>query len=167
MIMSLQDSQTTLGERAAEGELRLFDDSTAPVYVNHGRRRAAFEETDDDHIMNNESEDESEEDEDENAFGRELDLDDEQTEEVAYADSDSDLGDEAGPAPWKSNLAKQAEETVLANRRRRRDLMHLIYETDQSPEDITSGAEITPKTEQVSQSEEDFFHVVSLSLIHI
>ena len=161
MIMSLQDSQTTLGERAAEGELRLFDDSTAPVYVNHGRRRAAFEETDDDHIMNNESEDESEEDEGENAFGRELDLDDEQTEEVAYADSDSDLGDEAGPAPWKSNLAKQAEETVLANRRRRRDLMHLIYETDQSPEDITSGAEITPKTEQLSQSEEDFFHVVS------
>lgn len=76
--------------------------------------------------------------------------------DVAYADSDSDLelglggsDDESGgedeAAPWKRDLATQADLTVLANRQRKApDLMHLIYRTEITPEEVIYGRHNDP-----------------------
>ncbi|WFD19051.1 Glycoside hydrolase 2 (Mannanase, beta-galactosidase) [Malassezia caprae] len=165
MIMSLQDSTTTLGDRAAEGDLRLFDDSEAAVSINRTRRRAAFEDAgDEDEVDVDEAEDDDDTEldnmDDSGAHG--MDLDDDQEEEVAYADSDSDMGDGADFAPWKAGLAQRAHDTVLANRRRRRDLMRLVYESTQAPEDIVRGDAAEPEeAEEDAPGNDDFFHVVS------
>ena len=78
---------------------------------------------------------------------------------MAYADSDSDLDDGIDMAPWKTNLAARAEETVLANRRRKRDLMRLVYDSDLSPESIASGkdAEEEDETLEAQEEDQDFF----------
>lgn len=164
MIMSLQDSETTLGDRAAQGELRLFGDSEAPVQVGRTRRRAVFANGEMDMIGDDDDEEEEEEDDDddddEEGFARQgNDGDDAQDEEVAYADSDSDLDDGIDMAPWKTNLAARAEETVLANRRRKRDLMRLVYDSDLSPESIASGkdAEEEDETLEAQEEDQDFF----------
>lgn len=165
MIMSLQDSETTLGDRAAQGELRLFGDSEAPVQVGRTRRRAVFANGEMDMIGDDDDEEEEEDDDDdddddEEGFARQgNDGDDAQDEEVAYADSDSDLDDGIDMAPWKTNLAARAEETVLANRRRKRDLMRLVYDSDLSPESIASGkdAEEEDETLEAQEKDQDFF----------
>ncbi|GAC94679.1 hypothetical protein PHSY_002252 [Pseudozyma hubeiensis SY62] len=85
--------------------------------------------------------------------------------EIPFADSDSDMGlgsedeeededpsddeasgsfgsgsDEDEIAPWKRNLAAQAEATVRANKSRKPlDLARLIYNSDKTPEQIASG----------------------------
>ena len=107
IVMSLQDSNTTLGDRAAQSELRLFDDSSAPVSLGRERRRAAFgddverngsgdDESEQEEEDDAEDVDAEEEEEDDTGGGRSMNLaedeDDEQVEEVAYAESDSDLG---------------------------------------------------------------------------
>ncbi|WFD22651.1 Glycoside hydrolase 2 (Mannanase, beta-galactosidase) [Malassezia equina] len=168
MIMSLQDSTTTLGDRAAANDLRLFDDSEAGVSINRVRRRAAFDHTGD---VDEGEDDDDEAEEDEDAYLEDdndesgahgMDLDDEQDEEIAYADSDSDLGDTDLVAPWKVNLAQRAEDTVLANRRRRRDLMRLVYESTQTPEEIVRGDQAaSSEMEEDIRADDDFFHVVS------
>lgn len=168
MIMSLQDSTTTLGDRAAENDLRLFDDSEAGVSINRVRRRAAFDDTGD---VDEGEDDDDEAEEDEDAYLEDdndesgahgMDLDDEQDEEIAYADSDSDLGDTDLVAPWKVNLAQRAEDTVLANRRRRRDMMRLVYESTQTPEEIARGDQAaSSEMEEDIRADDDFFHVVS------
>jgi len=171
MIMNLQDSTTTLGDRAAAGDLRLFDDSESGVSINKLRRRAAFDDAN--HDEGDEDEDEDDEAEDDDTDGEieddldgsgayAMDLDDEQEEEIAYADSDSDLGDAADFALWKTDLAQRAEDTVMANRRRRRDLMRLVYESTQSPEEIVRGDTSNPeKDDEDTQGNDEFFHVVS------
>ncbi|PWN50183.1 DUF663-domain-containing protein [Violaceomyces palustris] len=54
-------------------------------------------------------------------------------------DEDEEDGDEE-VAPWKRDLASKAQETVMANRRRKRaDLTRLIYHSDKTPEQIASG----------------------------
>ncbi|CAG8637077.1 6915_t:CDS:2 [Paraglomus brasilianum] len=69
-------------------------------------------------------------------------------EEIAFAESDSDLDDIMSEQEfddgylnsalkWKSNLAEKAKETFHANRRV--NLMQLIYDSGKSPEDIANG----------------------------
>lgn len=178
IVMSLQDSNTTLGDRAAQSELRLFDDSSAPVSLGRERRRAAFGDdmerngSGDDESEQEEEEDDAEdvdaeeEEEDDTGGGRSMNLaedeDDEQVEEVAYAESDSDLGDaEESMSAWQTDLAQRAQETVLENRRRRRDLMRLIYDSEQTPEDIAAGRDSSSVPEESLGAEDDFLHIVS------
>lgn len=169
MVMDLQDASLTLGDRVAQGELKLFDDSDAPLPAR--RRRAAFDDgdVDEDGDETEAGGDETEvggDDEDNDALGA-LRLDDEaQDEEIAYADSDSDLdGGEA--APWKTDLAAHAEATVLANRARKRDLMRLVYESDVTPEAIVYGeADAGPSGTRApaaaaAAGEDELFQVVS------
>lgn len=166
MVISLQDAGSTLDERIRSGELRLFDDEQKPLTMSSSRqRKAAFAD------IERAQMDDDEDDEDEEALDGFEDGDDEiddvaglprreiasatgdverQKEEVAYADSDSDLGfqndeddlpsGEESDAPWKKDLAMQAELTVLANRQRKApDLMRLIYDSEQTPQEIAQG----------------------------
>lgn len=170
MIMNLQESGMTLGDRAAQGELRLFEDSSTPVTVSQRRRRAAFadDEDEDPSALDDEDDGESDDDLDDNDAEHGVSLgmsdDEDQDEEVAYAESDSDMSDGADYAPWKTHLAERAQETVLSNRRRRRDLMQLIYDSEQSPEEVALGVdEVRTTSAPIEEDDDDteFFRVKS------
>ncbi|WFD30975.1 Glycoside hydrolase 2 (Mannanase, beta-galactosidase) [Malassezia sp. CBS 17886] len=157
MVMDLQDARATLGDQTAQGQLRLFGDSESVLAVGRARRRAVFADGDDvaagsdDEGEDSPGDDEDGGDDDDNEAargaggGRGDDHGEErgQREEVAYAESDSDLGDgDDGVQPqWKSNLAARAEATVLANRsRERRDWMKLVYDSALTPAEVASGS---------------------------
>ncbi|WFD01590.1 Glycoside hydrolase 2 (Mannanase, beta-galactosidase) [Malassezia obtusa] len=161
MMMDLQEAKSTLGDRAAQGELRLLGDSDAPLDVGRARRRAF----DEDAVRDDDDDDEMDEDEDEDEEAEEgeprgLDEEDAQDEEIAYAESDSDMDMGEETAPWKTNLAQRAEETVLANRGRRRNLMKLIYESDETPEQI-AGAEAVEEPDEAGGLDDEFLKLVS------
>ncbi|KAJ3120346.1 Glycoside hydrolase 2 (Mannanase, beta-galactosidase) [Nowakowskiella sp. JEL0407] len=107
MVFDLQDSKNTLADKIAESQLRIFKDS-APVGANatnseggeRRRRRAVFDKQNDEDDEGDEDEDEDEDDENEEDFDddeggneKEEDWREEQNgEEIPYADTDSDLG---------------------------------------------------------------------------
>ncbi|WFD38536.1 Glycoside hydrolase 2 (Mannanase, beta-galactosidase) [Malassezia japonica] len=157
MMMDLQDATSTLGDRAAQGELRLLGDSNAPLSVGRHRRKA-FDDDDDDEDDDEDDEDD-EDDGDPDAEPTEFVDEDVQDEEIAYADSDSDL-DMGEIAPWKHNLAERAAETVLANQSRSKNLMKLIYDSAETPEEIAYGT-----TDDADDAEDgmgdDFLKLVS------
>lgn len=162
MMMDLQDARTTLGDRAALGELRLLGDSDAPVNVGRGRRRA-FEEdvVDDDASDASDAEEEEDDDADVDGVPRGMDDDEEQDEEVAYAESDSDMSmGEDAVAPWKMGLAQRAEDTVLANRARNKNLMRRIYDSAETPEQI-AGLDAAEDEEEDAGMGDDFLKLVS------
>lgn len=189
MVMGLQDAKTTLDERIREGNFRLFNDEQKSVDKEGSRsrlRKAAFddvEQAEKDSAASDSGDEESNlevEPEDEGNEGflisREsnMESDSRQEAEVAFAESDSDMGldDEAGMytddevAPWKQDLAAHAELTVLTNRQRRKpNLMHLVYNTEVSPEEIADGR-IPSDIEKhgngdVSDKNADFFQLAN------
>ena len=147
MMLELQDAQTTLDTRAAQGDVRLFEGDDA---IDDRSRRRAF----DDSVGDDEDGDEDDEDDGDIEIdaprGVPLDDDaDDANEDIAYAESDSDMGDDTDgrfegdddAAPWKNDLAARAEATVRDNLSRRKpDLMRLVYGTDARPEDIGTRA---------------------------
>ncbi|KAE8257756.1 hypothetical protein A4X13_0g2140 [Tilletia indica] len=87
-------------------------------------------------------------------------------ENVAYADTDSELGlgdddDDDFGAPGTLNRADLAQQTILANRARKpADWMHLVYSTDKTPREVvriaTHGWEQDTDTEgQIKGDDED------------
>ncbi|CAO1614615.1 unnamed protein product [Jaminaea pallidilutea] len=170
MVMRLQEAQSTLGSRqGADGELRLFEQDETPFEHRSSsrssakQRRAAFDD-----IAQAEGDEDEAESEDDDGLDEDDDNDDadvvgslrrsaaapEQADEdsdsggdVAFAESDSDMGsdeleeDGAGEAAaWKSDLKGRAEATIQANQQRKqRDIAKLIYTSDLSPADIVSG----------------------------
>ena len=147
MMLELQDAQATLDTRAAQGDVRLFEGDDA---IDDRSRRRAF----DDSVGDDEDGDEDDEDDGDIEIdaprGVPLDDDaDDANEDIAYAESDSDMGDDTDgrfegdddAAPWKNDLAARAEATVRDNLSRRKpDLMRLVYGTDARPEDIGTRA---------------------------
>lgn len=139
------------------------------------------EDIDDDDEEGNDDDDEDSDDEEAQAREEELGAGDEERSdgEIAFADSDSDMGhqgedsddddddddDVAGDNAWKRDLAAQAEQTVLDNRRRKApDLMRLIYHSDQSPEEIVAGHDGRTKLKKAILGDEeddegDFFQL--------
>lgn len=207
MVMDLQDAKSTLDDRAAKGNLRLFDEDDRELVApdkqelermeveeeerkrkgksRSGRvRRAAFDDVkmaaeDGERDGDDDGEDELMDDEDEDAGynGRNQNDEDEVADgnDIAFADSDSEMGfgedqdeededEEAEVAPWKLNLAEQAEERIKRNLKNRKvDLMKLIYDSDRTPEQIVSGQfgededEEDEEEELEEEGEEDFF----------
>lgn len=203
MVIGLQDAKGTLDERIRMGEMKLFEheqDSYLP-WTSSRQRKAAF----DDVQLAEQDEDEGEEDsEDDDAASEDggSDLNDMEAPsrrerqiaagdaagadgELAFADSDSDLGyqdeedhdddDEAGEgaieseddleAAWKKNRGQQADETVRNNRLRKApDLMRLIYNTDQTPEEILNGSRTKGRKQKADKADggddDDFFTLV-------
>lgn len=153
MVLDLQDARTTLDARAAQGDVRLFEDGEAvkPQSDDQRTRRKAFDDGDVYHDDGNDDDDDAgddtEEDMAQGAADHGLSEDDEQENDVEYADSDSDMGldghgtfeggadeEESG----KSDLAARADATVLENLSRRKpDLMNLVYATDTTPAAVT------------------------------
>lgn len=193
MVIGLQSASTTLDERIRGGEMKLFEHDGSAVKAPKRQRKAAF----DDVQLAAEDEEADEEGEyDEDDGDDDEDLDDDFTalsrrehqtaagdeagsdEDVAFADSDSDLGhqeegeddsssDEEGDegdgdieAAWKKkkNLAAQADETVRANRLRKvPDLMRLIYRSEQTPEEILYGSSTKRKAVKGNDGDDDEF----------
>ncbi|WFD06512.1 Glycoside hydrolase 2 (Mannanase, beta-galactosidase) [Malassezia vespertilionis] len=159
MIMDLQDASSTLDDRAVRSELRLFDDSSAPIRTR--QRRPAFDSTGEEDDDDTGDEDDEDDVDDEGGRAWDSDSDGAQEEEIAYAESDSDMGDQEPLVPWKQNLAARAEERVLSNRSRQgQNLMKLIYESDQTPEQIVEPAS-TALEQDEKQEDDEFFRVIS------
>ncbi|CAO1628909.1 unnamed protein product [Parajaminaea phylloscopi] len=171
MVMRLQDANRLLGDRhGVDGELRLFEDADPLVAEaqQSGRatsrsRRAAF--ADDSHLIAEEADDSDGTDDPEDDDGVDVQEDDprdddrnrlahvrsnsdQNGDQVAFAESDSDMGysqdeeedaDMSG-AKWKRDLAARANFTVQSNRLRGKpDLMKLIYGSALTPSDIAAG----------------------------
>jgi ribosome biogenesis protein BMS1 len=110
--------------------------------------------------------------------------------EVAYADSDSELGDELddeapldqdedrldlsdeedmeedGAPRWKSDLSTKAAEEFKLRYKKKPDFINLIYRSDLTPEEIVRG--VVPGTLEEGrggqdEEDEDFFQIKSLS----
>lgn len=78
-------------------------------------------------------------DEDDGELGAESGEEEQDFEDDGFDEDEDDDMDEDVPR-WKQNLASTAEKTVLDNRRRRKaDLMKLIYGSTKTPEQIASG----------------------------
>lgn len=166
MVMRLQNAQHLLGDhQGAQGELRLFEEDLNPLNSDtstsrycspHQSRRAAFNEADgavEEADDGDDSESVMEDDRDDKDLLdtdvvppytlAEDSADERDGHEVAYAESDSDMGysdDEQDheDAHWKRGLAARADATVQANRLRSKpDLMKLIYESDLTAADIS------------------------------
>ncbi|BFZ60512.1 Glycoside hydrolase 2 (Mannanase, beta-galactosidase) [Saitoella coloradoensis] len=160
MIMNLQDMKNKLGEAGEQG-LRLFSGGEALKEVKDdgpadtgrkGRRvptafangAAATAADDDDELEGlDDGEDEEEDDFDEDVDGEARighDDDDQEEEDVAFAESDSDMGDYSddedihGALRWKSNMRENAEKMFHA--KRRVDLNRLIYGDDALTSDV-------------------------------
>lgn len=168
MVLDLQDARTTLDARAAQGDVRLFEDGEAvtPQYDNQRTRRRAFDDGDmyhddgdddeDDAGEADEAGDDTENDMAQDVEGQDVSGDDAQENDVEYADSDSDMGfDQDGTfeggedeeAPGKSDLAARADATVLENLSRRKpDLMSLVYDTDTTPAAVTGDSPAADNT---------------------
>ncbi|KAJ3328140.1 Glycoside hydrolase 2 (Mannanase, beta-galactosidase) [Blyttiomyces sp. JEL0837] len=169
MVLNMQDARDTIADKIRSSELRLFsgskgvkaDDVEMDDYDEDEDEDdeegfgqgddSGFEDRDDDDM----SEDDDDEDEDELDETRDgnrrrasskaiANLEAEESGDVEYADSDSDLGgddeipssnvnddQDDGTLRWKDNLLKQAEQSFSMGRRM--DLMRLIYETDLMP----------------------------------
>ena len=142
MVMELQDTRETLGEKIESSQIRLFANSkpllNVKAIVNEEidgrvRRRAIFDDEDPNGSSDGEDDGESDVDEeayDDNGRGVSMSVEkDEGTFEFAESDSDfggfdeDDLGDEI--PKWKQGLAEKAIENF--GRSRRVNLMDLIY----------------------------------------
>lgn len=191
MVVGLQSAKGTLDEQIRVQEMKLFEHEADEALPRI--RKAAFNDVEDAALDGDDDADGNDEDEDLEDEG-ELDSEleeipmrrrerraapgdiGEKGDEVAYADSDSDLGfldeeaddesDDEGEhdgvfeAAWKEDLSGKAEETVLANRLRKApDLMRLIYKTEQSPEEILYGSlrQATAGGEDADGEEDDLF----------
>ncbi|KAG8904797.1 Glycoside hydrolase 2 (Mannanase, beta-galactosidase) [Tulasnella sp. 403] len=214
MVMDLQDARDTIADNIQRSEIRLLGSSKTPLTVGTSTANDDEDASDDgDESLSDESEesqaeDESDEEEDEedereagNAIagpstGRTTQRQSQRSveglksmpiigrDEVAYAESDSDLGDlddeERAAQPddanlddlddedmpdededdtprWKANLAAQAAETFSTNtrnRRRPKDLTSLIYASDLTPRQILMGDQ-PPEGEENNKMDED------------
>lgn len=196
MVLGLQKAKLTLDERIRGGEMKLFEHNDGAVSAPFRQRKAAFDDValaaQDDDAESSESQcedddaDNDQDDDDEEAIlsrrERQNGAGDRMSGngEVAFADSDSDMGyqdeadeeedaneefseeeDEDGEdfeIAWKKNLAAQADETVRLNRLRKvPDLMRLIYKSDQSPEEILFGPKDVERAANEEERGDDFF----------
>ena len=69
------------------------------------------------------------------------------------------MGEDA-VAPWKMGLAQRAEDTVLANRARNKNLMRRIYDSAETPEQI-AGLDAAEDEEEDAGMGDDFLKLVS------
>ncbi|WFD43241.1 Glycoside hydrolase 2 (Mannanase, beta-galactosidase) [Malassezia psittaci] len=169
MIMDLQDAKNTLGDHAERGDLRLLGESDTPVQLERARRPAfnddaiLDEDQDDDDDDHQSDEEDSDSDQQQKFKRRLLDEDDQenmQDDEIAYAESDSDMEMGEEVPRWKTNLAQHAHDTFLANRSREANLMKRIYDSDETPEQI-AGYQPNDHIDDAEGMADDFLKLVS------
>lgn len=186
MVMQLQEAQQPLGVDGNSG-LQLFSNSDAIDTVdresseidNVGRKtrrqptglinqelikedEGAFDDSD----VN--SADENEDVDFTGKIGAINNEDESDNEEVAFADSDSDLGgqfdDEDSNLRWKEGLASKAALAYSQSGKRRRNIQKIFYDESLSPKDAYAeykgeSAKSSESDLVVSDDEEDFFKV--------
>lgn len=181
MVIDLQGSNRTLGDTLADSDIRLFGQSAAPIQVGSSKDLDDSDEDDagSDEDLDTEEEDDNEEEHEmedadlslnqtrtgsrRGALGSAPTATDKTGEDVAFAESDSelDLGDEedledfsveevsdnsddndAEDVPaWKQNLSQRAAQSFAATAQARhtRNWSQLIYNTSIKPHEVVSG----------------------------
>jgi ribosome biogenesis protein BMS1 len=149
MVMTLQESTATLADKLNETSIQLLSGSKplsadqvhrfgeSAVYENGRlRRRVTFgdEDSDADDIDDASDEEDNVDAEDHGEGVRNALIDEETGEEIAFAESDDDLGensdDEEPNSKWKENLAENAHRNFLL--RKQPSVMDLVYGEDHS-----------------------------------
>ncbi|GAA93772.1 uncharacterized protein L969DRAFT_92309 [Mixia osmundae IAM 14324] len=171
MVMDLQDVNSTLRQGIASSQIRLLGSSRDPLQIENNDP-SDDEDLEDNEIGDSDSADDVdvlESDIDDNVTrlresrrpalaGRaQLDpqLESDSDDEAAFAESDSELGNEASEADhgtssadeipilpqWKQDLASKAAQAFASSTARRKpDLMKLIYDSELTPLEICYGA---------------------------
>lgn len=188
MVMDLQDATTTLAESVAKSQIRLLGTSSHPLVVTAGDEESSDNGSDKESDSQSEDENEDTEsmtsvsDQDEESrpavgdgTGRSLariptrtpysDRAAKKAEDVEYADSDSDLGDDMGDlkqddrgqdiasddeedldgdeeSHWKKHMEASLRQ-VASSRPRRRDWTKLVYTSNLTPQQIAEGKDLT------------------------
>ncbi|ANB15681.1 GTPase BMS1 [Sugiyamaella lignohabitans] len=192
LVTGLQNAKSTLGEVSESSGIQLFssgevfdelagddgEDEEEREGADQGRTHLRSGKSVGGSISNsldNDDGDDADEDGDENPedddfddsvhFEKRYNDNGEQSEDFAFADSDSDLGDfeddeDSPELRWKSNLSRNATDEFRKNSRRF-NINKLLYLDNISPEDVIKRWTGVDEEEEIEESieddEEDFF----------